>query len=131
MVIQEEAKQANERFYEAFNKQDLLLMKDVWSSDGMVHCIHPGWMVLRGHASVLKSWSDIFENTDNLEIKLSDVEVEVDGSLAWVSCQENLFSIHASGVQASKVHATNLFKKIKGQWKIVQHHASSLPTPEV
>ena len=127
MTVQEEAKQANERFYEAFNKQDLRLMKDVWSSAGMVHCIHPGWIVLRGHVSVIKSWSDIFQNTDNLEIKLSDVEVEVDGGVAWVSCQENLFSIQSVGIQASKVHATNLFKKITGQWKMIQHHASSLP----
>ena len=131
MSIQEEAKQANERFYEAFNKQNLPLMKEVWSSDGIVHCIHPGWILLRGHTSILKSWSDIFENTDNLEIKLSDVEVEGSGDLAWVSCQENLFSIHAAGVQASKVHATNLFKKVKGQLKMIQHHASSLPGVEI
>ena len=102
-------------------------MKKVWSSEGMVHCIHPGWMLLRGHTSILKSWNDIFENTNNLEIKLSNVEAEGNEVFAWVSCQENLFSIHSAGIQASKVHATNLFKKVNGQWKMIQHHASSLP----
>ena len=127
MPFQEEAKEANMRFYDAFNKRDLPQMKEVWSPSGMVLCIHPGWIPLRGYKSILKSWDEIFQNTNNLEIKLSDVEVEVSENLAWVSCQENLFSIHTVGVQASEVHATNLFKKTNNQWKMIQHHASSLP----
>jgi hypothetical protein len=47
--------------------------------------------------------------------------------MVWVSCQENLFAMSASGVQVSKVHATNLFEKFESQWKMVLHHASSVP----
>ena len=127
MSLKDQIKQANQGFYEAFNKQDLKLMKTVWSAKGMVHCVHPGWPVLRGYDIIMQSWSDIFENTDNLEIKLSEVEVTLDDKLAWASCQENLFSIHSAGVQTSKTHATNLFRKENGNWKMVQHHASALP----
>tara|TARA_B100000686_G_C16767272_1_gene962662 strand:- start:1496 stop:1876 length:381 start_codon:yes stop_codon:yes gene_type:complete len=126
--MEDQIRQANQSFYEAFNKQDLAKMGKIWGQNA--HCIHPGWPVLRGHGPILKSWSEIFENTDNLEIKLSEVEINTNDDFAWVSCQENLFSIHSSGVQASKVHATNLFKKIDGQWKIIQHHASTLPGVE-
>ena len=125
--MEEEIKQANQNFYDAFNKQDLSSMGRVWNQNGVAHCIHPGWPVLRGADSILLSWKKIFENTDNLEIKLSDVEITTYGSFAWVSCQENLFSIHSAGVQTSTVHATNLFHKTNGQWKMIQHHASNLP----
>tara|TARA_B100000686_G_C16758702_1_gene957275 strand:- start:1497 stop:1883 length:387 start_codon:yes stop_codon:yes gene_type:complete len=125
--MEDQIKRINQDFYDAFNTQDLALMKKVWRSEGITHCIHPGWTVLRGHDSILRSWKDIFQNTGNLEIKVSDLEVIANGDFAWVSCQENLFSIHSAGVQESKVYATNLFQKISGHWKMVQHHASVLP----
>ena len=86
MEIEETVKQANQNFYDAFNKKDLSLMDSV----------------------------EIIANRD----------------FAWVSCQENLFSIHSRGVQTSKVYATNLFHKFGGQWKMIQHHASALPGVE-
>lgn len=127
MSNEEQAKLANDRFYEAFNKQSLDLMKEVWESEGTVSCIHPGWPVIHGYDPTIKSWEDIFKNTDNLEIKLSDIEIVANANLAWVSCQENLFSISMSGVQTTKVHATNVYKKTNDFWKIILHHASPLP----
>ncbi|CCQ89359.1 conserved hypothetical protein [Nitrospina gracilis 3/211] len=120
---------ANNQFYEAFNKQNLDAMKALWQDDGSSICIHPGWPVLRGFDSIIQSWKDIFENTDHMEIRLSDVSVVVSGGMAWVSCQENLFSIHMAGVQSSHVHATNLFRQFNGSWKMILHHAASVPSP--
>lgn len=120
---------ANDAFYEAFNKQDLDAMKRVWYDDASAICIHPGWPVLYGFASIIRSWQDIFEHTDHLEIRLSDVHTVLSEDLAWVSCQENLFSIHMAGVQTSQVHATNLFKFAGGTWKMILHHAASVPPP--
>ncbi len=127
MTPEEQAKAANEGFYKAFNSQNLANMKEIWSNLGQVSCIHPGWPPIHNYELIIKSWKDIFENTDNLEIKLSDVEVLISGDLAWIRCQENLFSITMSGVQASKVFATNLFHKIGNDWKMALHHASNLP----
>ena len=103
-------------------------MQQVWMRDASVTCIHPGWPVLRGFDPIIKSWQDIFEHTDHMEIKLSDVQVVAADDLVWVSCQENLFSIHQAGVQSSKVHATNLFKRVSGEWKMILHHAAAIPT---
>ncbi len=126
----QEVLQANDGFYQAFNKQDLGLMERVWLDAEQSVCIHPGWPVLRGYESITQSWKDIFEHTDHMEIKLSDVEVVISGDLGWVSCQENLFSIHQAGVQTSQVHATNLFRCVKGSWRMILHHAAAVPPPK-
>lgn len=127
MKIEQEARAANESFYRAFNSKSLTDMKGVWSDLGQISCIHPGWPPINSYDSIIKSWKDIFDNTDNMDIKLSDVEVLITDDFAWVRCQENLFSITISGVQTSKVFATNLFKKVGERWKMVLHHASHLP----
>lgn len=127
MSVEQEILATNESFYQAFNRGDLDLMKSVWAQNDTVACIHPGWEVLRGFDTIIQSWENIFVGSENLEIKLSDIKVTGAGSMVWVSCQENLFAMSMSGVQVSKVHATNLFEKIEGQWKMVLHHASSVP----
>ncbi len=128
MSVHDEALKANEKFYKAFNGRDLDLMKNVWHQDEAVACIHPGWEVLRGFDSIMKSWANIFLGSENLEIRLSEIELTLYPDVIWVSCQENLFAMSMSGVQVSKVHATNLFKRARGGWKMVLHHASSVPS---
>jgi len=127
MSIESEILNANKNFYQAFNRGDLDLMKSVWAQNDSVACIHPGWEVLRGFEDIIESWEKIFVGSENLEIKLSDIKVTGYGGMVWVSCQENLFAMSMSGVQVSKVHATNLFEKVEDQWKMVLHHASSVP----
>ena len=127
MSIELEILNVNENFYQAFNRGDLDLMKSVWAQNDSVVCIHPGWEVLRGFDVIIQSWEKIFVGSENLEIKLSEIKVSGDGGMVWVSCQENLFAMSMSGVQVSKVHATNLFEKVRDQWKMVLHHASSVP----
>jgi len=127
MSVEREVLDTNENFYQAFNRGDLNLMKSVWAQNDSVACIHPGWEVLRGFDVIIQSWEKIFVGSENLEIKLSEIKVSGDGGMIWVSCQENLFAMSMSGVQVSKVHATNLFEKVRDQWKMVLHHASSVP----
>ena len=125
--------EANQKFYGAFNKNDIELMMGIWLNDSTSQCIHPGWDVLNGFEDIMVSWQKIFSAGQDLEIKLLHVEVTASESLAWIACQENLFSVLTSGVQLSKVHSTNLFKQIHGEWKMILHHASpvrGLPTEE-
>lgn len=129
MNPQKEIYDVNQGFYDAFNKQDKAAMEALWGQDDKAVCIHPGWPVIRGHERILQSWRDIFEHTDHMEIKLSDIDVLIEGDLAWVSCQENLFSINPEGVQQSAVHATNLYQRIGGDWKMMLHHAGPIPNP--
>jgi len=123
---------SNQNFYDAFNKQDLGMMRGVWQDNIHARCIHPGWPVLKGYDEIMQSWEDIFHHNQHMEIKVSDADVMIQENFAWVSCQENLFSIKMTGVQSSKVHATNLFQRVGGDWKMIHHHAAALPaiTPE-
>ncbi len=132
MHTDQEILSSNQSFYDAFNKQDLVRMKAVWSDDAGARCIHPGWPVLKGYGEIIKSWEDIFNHNQHMEIQLSDVEVVMHDDIAWVSCQENLFSIQTTGVQSSKVHSTNLFQRMGDDWKMILHHAAAIPivTPE-
>jgi ketosteroid isomerase-like protein len=127
MINEQRARAANERFYAAFNSQSLETMRDVWLDDVSSACVHPGWRTLQGFASIMESWSAIFENSGNMEVDVSDVSVAASEDLAWVSCLENVFTITPNGVQSSKVYATNIFRLVDGQWKMVLHHASHMP----
>ena len=132
-MIKKNIIEVNQKFYDAFNKNDIELMIGIWANDPTSQCIHPGWDVLNGFEPIMISWQKIFKAAQDLEIKLSHLEVTTSDDLAWVTCQENLFSILSSGVQLSKVHSTNLFKKINGEWKMILHHASpvsGLPSVE-
>ena len=123
-MSEKEVLKTNQRFYDAFNKNDIELMIGVWLNDPISQCIHPGWDVLIGFENIMTSWQKIFAAAQDLEIKLSHVDVTASENIAWVTCQENLFSIVSSGVQLSKVHSTNLFKKVNDEWKMILHHAS-------
>ena len=132
-MSEKEVLKTNQRFYDAFNKNDIELMIGIWLNDPISQCIHPGWDVLIGFENIMTSWQKIFAAAQDLEIKLSHVDVTASENLAWVTCQENLFSIVSSGVQLSKVHSTNLFKMMNGEWKMILHHTSpvsGLPAAE-
>ena len=132
-MSEKEVLKINQRFYDAFNKNDIELMIGVWLNDPISQCIHPGWDVLIGFENIMTSWQKIFAAAQDLEIKISHVDVTASENIAWVTCQENLFSIVSSGVQLSKVHSTNLFKMMNGEWKMILHHASpvsGLPAAE-
>ena len=127
MINEDKAQSANERFYEAFNKRDIEAMKGVWGNDERITCVHPGWPPLNGFEPIMNSWAGIFDNSGNMEIQISDVQVLASEDLAWVSCTEKLFTIADSGVLASQVFATNLFHLEDDVWKMVMHHASPVP----
>jgi ketosteroid isomerase-like protein len=77
----------------------------------------------------MTSWERIFANTFGMRFTLSDVHVEVSGSLGWVVLIENLESRGDEGVARSEILTTNLFEKRDGQWFIVHHHASPILAP--
>ena len=128
MLNEEAVLEVNQRFYKAINDQDLGFMRKIWSEDFPPVCLHPGWKeALRGQDAILQSWEAIFSSPDPMEIQLANIDVSVSQDLAWVSCEERIFFITLNGVRRSNVYATNVFKLIKGSWKMVLHHASNLP----
>ena len=82
MQIDQQILSSNPQFYEAFNKQDLALMEDVWQDDVCARCIHPGWPVLKGYMEIIHSWEDIFNHNQHMEIKVSDEDVMIQDDFA-------------------------------------------------
>ena len=124
-----EVEEANARFYRAFEGLDLQEMEAVWARGEQVRCIHPGWGLLVGWEAVRTSWETIFTNTAEIRFSLSDVAVQVEGNLAWVTCSENILSQVRGNISVTSLLATNLFERQGDAWLMIHHHASHLLMP--
>ena len=111
---------ANLAFYEAHEARDLVAMAAVWEHSDRVICVHPGWPILRGWPAVEASWARIFEGPGRNQFILTNDSVHVEGSVAWVTLDENLVAGAASGTIA----ATNVFVHDGDRWQLVAHHGS-------
>jgi len=120
---------ANEAFYRAFETLEIKEMEKVWLRASHIKCVHPGWPLLRGWGPIMTSWERIFANTFGMRFTLSDVHIEVSGSLGWIVLIEELESRGYEGVSRSEILTTNLFEKRDGLWFIVHHHASPILAP--
>lgn len=117
---------ANERFYRAFESLDLSEMDQVWAHGDHVACVHPGWNRLHGWEEVRRSWSAIFQGTTEMRFTITDVRGEVRGDLAWVHCTENIISETRGSLSITAILATNVFERHSGRWRLVHHHASHI-----
>jgi ketosteroid isomerase-like protein len=122
----EEVTKANERFYEAFESLDIARMDEVWAHLDYVTCIHPGWALRTGWPEIRDSWVLIFNNTFSMKFRLTDLQIQVAGDIAWVICVENITSQQSDEPQQAKVLATNLFEHIGDEWLMIHHHGSAV-----
>lgn len=119
----------NSDFYRAFESLDMGRMETVWAKDGEIQCGHPGWRILRGWTSVMESWRQIFENTPQINFRLTDLSIEVCGELAWITLYENLHSSVEGQPVAAVILTTNIFRKGSDGWRMIHHHGSSVAQP--
>lgn len=123
---QKAAARANRAFYRAFEQLDLEAMAQVWLDDERIRCVHPGGELLVGRSRVLQSWAAIFASTDSIEFALEDLEIAVNGDVAWATLTERI-TVRAGGQEAeSATVGTNLFERTADGWKLVLHHGSPL-----
>jgi ketosteroid isomerase-like protein len=117
---------ANNDFYSAFEKLDIKEMEKVWAKGAGIQCGHPGWRILRGWGPVMESWKRIFENTPAIQFMLSDVSIQINGTLAWVTLYENLNSKVEGQPVSATILTTNIFEKGAEGWRMIHHHGSSV-----
>jgi ketosteroid isomerase-like protein len=117
---------ANNDFYSAFEKLDIKEMEKVWAKGVDIQCGHPGWRILRGWGPVMESWKRIFENTPAIQFMLSDVSIQINGTLAWVTLYENLNSKVEGQPVSATILTTNIFEKGAEGWRMIHHHGSSV-----
>jgi ketosteroid isomerase-like protein len=118
----EGVRQANQSFYDAFERRDLDAMSDLWEHSERATCTHPGWPTLRGWGKVASSFFALFSGSQRMQFLLTNEHVEVAGSVAWVSVDENLLGDQGGNTVA----ALNLFTYdlIGDRWRLVCHHGS-------
>ncbi|MFF4650990.1 nuclear transport factor 2 family protein [Streptomyces sp. NPDC001380] len=132
---------ANAALYEALERGDADALTDVWLSAadaddaGGVVCVHPGWPVLRGRARVLRSYMLLMADTDYIQFILTDVEAQVAGDVALVTCTENILSGGGAEEEGGlgplvggKVVTTNVFRRTADGWRLWSHHGSPVLT---
>ena len=123
----EEVLKVNQRFYEALGRRDLELMGTVWVKDSRAGCVHPGWIMLQGWEAIRQSWENVFDPRDQLNIRLSNVNVKVRGDVAWVTCIQELIYIKRNPIMMNISQSTNIFERHESGWLMVLHHASPIP----
>lgn len=122
--------QANTTLYETIERGDHEALSGLWL-DGQVSVVHPGWPVLRGRGEVLRSYALIMANTEYIQFFLTDVEIDVLGDTALVTCTENILSGGPAEDDGSVgpligqlVVATNVFRRTDEGWRVWSHHGS-------
>ena len=118
-------REANARFYEAFESRELRMMAAAWEQSDRSYCVHPGWPALFGWAAVLPSWYRLFTNTERLQFVISEEGMAVEGSVAWIFCVEDILD----GGPEGGVSAINHFaRQPSGEWLMVGHVGTGRPT---
>ncbi|WP_036263103.1 nuclear transport factor 2 family protein [Methylocapsa aurea] len=108
---------ANAAYYHGFGAADLARMSLVWADDD-VSCVHPGWPALIGRQAVLQSYRDILGSPLQAAIDYRDGLAMVSGSEGRVFCTEI--------VGGMTLVATNWFRRIGGDWRLIHHQASPI-----
>jgi ketosteroid isomerase-like protein len=125
-----EIQETNARFYRALENRDLEAMEAIWLHTDYVRCVHPGWCLLSGWDTVRQSWESIFKDSRELRFTLSDLQVQIEGGLAWVTGTENILSQAQGNIGVTAVLATNVYERRGTRWRMVLHHASHILTGE-
>ncbi len=116
----------NEAFYRAFEKKDMEAMERVWSKGAGCLCIHPGRPALKGWDDIRRSWMQIFQHTQYLEIDIDLVSTEVNGTVAYVVLTETVRQVVQRREMTAKSMATNIYEKMGDRWYLIHHHGSPM-----
>lgn len=118
---------ANARFYEAMNALDVEMMDGVWADTEGAVCVHPGRDAIYGYERVRESWAMIFAATLSMSVASSDEHTTVAGDAAWVVCTETISMMIEGELLAASAQATNIFRREGTEWRMMVHHASTIP----
>jgi ketosteroid isomerase-like protein len=118
---------ANLAFYTALSLADFKLMERVWLASPDAICIHPGWPELHGWQAIGESWQEIFRNQGPLRVWPSQVDLRLYGQTAEVNCLENIDMNQVRRAGILQTRATNVFRRVANAWKMLEHHATSVP----
>ena len=124
-------REAAAQFYSALNVMftgDLEPMKKVWSHAEDVTYMGPGGGFRVGWSEVLKDWESQAAMKLGGKVEAVDMRVLVGRDLAITQNYEKGENKGPDGKSLTVlIRATNIFRKEKGEWKMISHHTDLLP----
>jgi ketosteroid isomerase-like protein len=121
--------ECEQAFYEALENADAEAMAELWLDDEDVCCVHPGGARLLGYAAVRASWGAILDNGAVHARSTLKRAVEAAG-LALHNVIEEVVVTQGRAQRVVQVIATNAYVKTPAGWKMILHHASTVPDGE-
>lgn len=135
---------AHRALYDAVETGDADLMTSLWIDDPDTACVHPGSMMLRGTADVVRSWIVLMAHVGYIQFFLTDVEVTLlpgrggEATTAVVTCTESILSgapgdpeglSATTSFGAGTAISTSILIKDESGWKFWLRHASPSGSP--
>ncbi|MGD9645993.1 MAG: nuclear transport factor 2 family protein [Pirellulales bacterium] len=123
--------QANAEFYKGLNAMftgDTAAMQQIWSHADDVTYLGPAGDFLVGWDAVRDAWESQAALKLGGEVEPVEMHTTVGNDLAFTQCYEKGTNLDPQGrtVKVS-IRATNVFRKERGEWKMIGHHTDLLP----
>ncbi|NMG67260.1 DUF4440 domain-containing protein [Azoarcus indigens] len=113
-------------FYDALSRSDLEAMMAVWSEDEDVVCVHPDGPRDVGLAAVRESWRLAFSSGQRRSIRTVHQVVSANMLLTVHNVVEHMTAAGEEELGVPVV-ATNVYARGALGWRMVMHHASTMP----
>jgi hypothetical protein len=84
--VVEQVRDANKKFYHAFEQYDIEAMEAIWSKADYVKCIHPGWNALIGWNAIRESWETSFRKAVVMRFTLRNVQIDSASGTSQLLC---------------------------------------------
>lgn len=120
------SQEAEAAFYDAFAKNDLEAMMDVWADEDEIYCVHPGAPRISGVENVRESWRRVFDSGQTLRFQLR-ARHEIHGMMIAVHSVYEQIAVTGQGAMRNPMLATNIYLRTDHGWRMVAHHASPAP----
>jgi ketosteroid isomerase-like protein len=131
MAVEDEIRQASERFYAALNRVingDPGPMVEVWSHGSDVSAMHPLGGRSLGWEEVRAAWEQVAQGFSDGQVSLDDLVVAsvADDAAYTLGTEHGQAKLGGESVRVDW-RATNIYRREAGEWKMVHHHTDVSP----
>lgn len=110
-------------FYRAFESGDLEAMMSVWADRGDIKCIHPLGTIITGPQAIRNSWLEIFRAQLPRKFEIERVNLVQSADFSIHTVFETI-TLPLQRQRFPPLLATNVYRNINGDWRMILHHAS-------
>jgi uncharacterized protein (TIGR02246 family) len=112
----------------AINARDLNQLAEIWSEAPEILLFDvppPGRF--RGWEQVARVFKDFFDRFSDISLTVAEVEVGVEGDLAYASYDWTLTGMMGESAVRDRGQATSIYRREESGWRLVHAHFSPVP----